>query len=752
MVRPLKQLLLSKKKNLKPRRLRALANVNRKADLFIKNTCNWYKVDDDNKISISSTDMLDNDSGLPPPNFMDQHACHYLTVKNELELILNQTAFLLASIPKDRHELPFIEPLQNLEKDMTSAIHRKLYKKRRTDMQTTCVLERKKNKNKVHNFTTRSLDEGLMELLNKGPSTIPKQTIPICTRKQVCKSYLTNIVQQTVGCFSDKPKLTPMGLGLNRPNLPHNDIINAEDNITFVNKLVDNLPEPRIVTEHPEILRKLRDLSNDPSITINTADKNLGLSINDTSWYATELYRHTDDETTYIEIHDTNEDELIQTSVENLNTLIMDLLENEVDVSILKPLTDSKTKPFKLPSLNLLPKVHKLTSTPCPENQNILKGRPIVNGYNFTTSQVSRLFGEKMSKITEQLRDQFATQDIPFPCLKNSDELIETLHELPDMNLQDIMQTWIITFDFESLYTNITSEHVCNMLHLAHEQGFINEQDYNTCELLYDFIQTNNFFHIGYKKFFRQINGLSMGSYDAQDTSNNVLLFKEFLLLQDPDIKKHVTIYKRYIDDGYLTMKGNTNDVYKICRKVSTYLPNDIPIEFSIRKFNNNFLDLNVKIDHDTFKNGRFSHSVYQKKLNTYSYIHRTSNHPQSIFKGIVKTESIRYTRKSSSYIERSHIHKLFNIRLRKQGYKTTECREYINNNQTKQAIDTKHMKIVKIRFTEAHGLNLAAKQIIRKSKYFKSRKIMGVNVNNKKLKQILLTKKKLHNKIGVYM
>ena len=163
-------------------------------------------------------------------------------------------------------------------------------------------------------------------------------------------------------------------------------------------------------------------------------------------------------------------------------------------------------------------------------------------------------------------------------------------------------------------------------------------------------MQKNTFFHIGHKKYFRQINGLTMGSYDAQTTSNNVLLFHELDILNHQLLKNQIKLYSRFIDDGFCVAYGDTTLIKTICQTISLLFPRDIPIEFCVRKFRNNFLDLWICLDHNTFKSHKFSYHIFQKEFNTYSYIHRTSNHPRHIFHGIIKTENIRYKRKSSSY------------------------------------------------------------------------------------------------------
>lgn len=743
MVKSIEKFLSSSRHDIHKRRFRALKKLNEDADQLIKDICSWYQIDENGEVSITSTKILDGKG--TPSDQMDQHKHFYNVVNDRLAKILGHKNSLLQNCTKRS----LTELLENIEKEITSTVHRILQKKRRTDMNMICMFERMKNKTKVHNFTTRTIDKGLMLLLSKGPSTIPREPIPIYKRQEEAKKYLTDVLKQTVGCSSTHPNLTPLGLEINRPGITPLQREHAEDNIGFIQDFIQNMPDTQNLEESSKVMAHLYNLSRNSEIIVNTADKNLGFVINNTSWYLRELYRQLSDTNTYREIHGTTKEELIQISQSNITKLIHRLEHIHTKSSELAALKNCTKNDLKLPSLNLLPKIHKLKSLPNPENENILKGRPILNGFNFTTSAVSRIFDDYMMHITRKLKDLFQSSNITFPCIKNSDELINTLNSLPKLDTHDLTNIWLITFDFESLYTNITSDYVYEMLNSAQRHQFISSNEHQRCMLLYEFMQNNNFFHIGHKKFYRQTNGLSMGSYDAQDTSNNVLLFHEFQLLLDREIQEHTIFYVRYIDDGFVAVIGDISIVNMITSKISWVMPNKIPIEFSIKKFSNNFLDLWIKLDYNSFVTKDFSYHIYQKEFNSYSYIHRSSNHPRYIFNGIIKTENIRYDRKCNSYLERAHIGRLFKIRLYKQGYKFQECMYNRKNKRAKPEIDIGCKKLIRIVFNKSHGLNLAAKSIVRKSKYHRNRKLMTVNKNNKKLKEILLTKKQLHNKIG---
>ena len=282
------------------------------------------------------------------------------------------------------------------------------------------------------------------------------------------------------------------------------------------------------------------------------------------------------------------------------------------------------------------------------------------------------------------------------------------------------------------------------MFYFALSQNIINWQDIGIIKTLFEFLQNNIFFHTGHNKYYRQIRGLPMGAYHSMNTSNNVLLVHEYHLLQLDIMKQSTLAYSRYIDDGKTVVKGNFNTVLDVIRTISSYLPEEIKVIFNINKFKAVYLDLCIAIDYNTFKNGRISHRIYQKEFNTYSYIHRTSNHKRSIFSGIIQTENIRYHRKSSCYLERVHIQKLFTTRLIKQGYKNSECifrRKPANNSNTH---DSTNKRFVKVKYNSVHGLYLATRNIVNKYKNIKL-----LCTNNKKLKEILVTKRKMHNKIG---
>ena len=140
---------------------------------------------------------------------------------------------------------------------------------------------------------------------------------------------------------------------------------------------------------------------------------------------------------------------------------------------------------IRLPSLNLLPKWHKLKVLPNPEIESKLKGKPIVYIY--------------MEDIYEKFRILFKTENIQFPCIKNGEELIDRVNGQGHLTLTGILDVWLVNFDFESLYTNVTDNHIHDLLHFAKDTLSIPSNDIHIATSLYIFIKRNAFFHIGYQ-------------------------------------------------------------------------------------------------------------------------------------------------------------------------------------------------------------------------------------------------------------
>ena len=250
-----------------------------------------------------------------------------------------------------------------------------------------------------------------------------------------------------------------------------------------------------------------------------------------------------------------------------------------------------------------------------------------------------------------------------------------------------------------------------------------------------------------------------MGGYHSRQMADLVLLLCKLKYFKSVSTNLPI-LFSRYIDDGFsLTCKSNTNQ--HITDLASFYLK-QIPITFSSNKYTVHCLDLTISLNHYRLLFNKIHFKVYQKSHHKYMYPHFSSNHPQHIFKGLIKTETIRYSRLSSTITDYKLIRKLFTLRLPSLDYPIPfihrnsfpflshqhHKRSVKRLNTSKQLIkrrpviyhkttNNKHIRTDKI---VQHILNKYHNNLIPKlTKTYK---------NATKLHTMLLTNRKLHNKL----
>lgn len=68
------------------------------------------------------------------------------------------------------------------------------------------------------------------------------------------------------------------------------------------------------------------------------------------------------------------------------------------------------------------------------------------------------------------------------------------------------------------------------------------------------------------------------------------------------------------------------------------------------------------------------------KRTEAYQYLHRSSNHPTSVFKGFIKGESLSHFTVNSDHFILESMLKLFETILIDRGYSTKEIQKSIND------------------------------------------------------------------------
>lgn len=385
-----------------------------------------------------------------------------------------------------------------------------------------------------------------------------------------------------------------------------------------------------------------------------------------------------------------------------------------------------------------------------------LKGRPIVNGFATINTEPSKLLGKIFHKCLNNLMTTFRIKDITCPIIDSSRELVDRL-SLLSFNNYDLDNIYFISFDFSSLYTSIKKWSVFDTIHFLGSILKLEKSEINIMKDLFNFIKDNAYFTVGNKHLYLQKEGFAMGSYDLADGANLVLLKAEYYMLQNSKIFSRIIDFFRFIDDGSMIINIEPEDIKSFIKTLASYYPKELEIEFKVSKFETTFLDLTYGIGYDTYTKGRCYFRIYQKPFNTYAYLNFNSNHPPAVFKGIIQTECNRYRYLSSHIAEYDYMCKLFIHRLSKCDYPKGFIRKNMlgYSNSRLYTISKRKKKITKFRckvkFSKVYNQHKMYKHVFQN----RHRNVEGItmcNMTRTKLKTLLLTKKRLHRKLELYI
>lgn len=410
-------------------------------------------------------------------------------------------------------------------------------------------------------------------------------------------------------------------------------------------------------------------------------------------------------------------------------------------------------KVYNMPSLNLLPKVHKLSDEASSGNERLLRGRPIITGHSWCLIEPSKFIQKELRSVIllfrQYLKDKFLRDSI----LCSSSDLVEILKK-------KYFVFWsgstFVTFDFKDLYTNIlfedasrTLEHLVKLFKLDRKRtSFILE--------LYKFCNRWNYFNVG-GDIFKQEEGLSMGCYFSKEISDLVLMYSEYQYSLI-SIGKGVRLLKRYADDGILIFASQDyNSIVKEIRKLMLFYPSNLIINVKLNRAYCQYLDLSLSFDDVTAAKNRVHHRTFFKRFHKFAYLVSWSNHPKHVFAGLIRTECIRYIRNSSLVSDYLHSLKLFRMRLLKLGYNSgfvkrnvVDYYNYYQHRRKKLRQNLEDKVVYPVEFDKVSGMSSRISSLFRRARsglvlgktLFVSKRVSA------KLRNILSTRRILHSKL----
>jgi hypothetical protein len=385
-----------------------------------------------------------------------------------------------------------------------------------------------------------------------------------------------------------------------------------------------------------EARRAILSLKQDSSIIIGPADKNLGLTIMDKSWYHNEMCSQLHDTSVYEQVDDTS----LHTAMKNIATKIKIECQswlNDIPMEVAKYIKAFPNPCAPCPAY-ILPKIHK----------EEVKGRLISPNNKWATLNLSKWLAHKLNEVA-----------VTIPTiLKDSRELIR---ELEPMWVPKT--THILTFDVISLYPNIVHSEARKNIETFF-QGSLQPCILN----LLDIVMENNY--LTYDNcLYKQIRGTAMGTPVAPPYANLFLAKLERDLISQMPIPP--LYYKRFIDDGIILWDGPTPILEDFLSKWNSSY-DTIKITCSPLSKSVDFLDLSISIDEDRVNIDGFctiKFTSYEKPLNKFLYIPFHSYCPRHIFKGFIKGRIISLIVNNSKEEDFNTFSKLLRDRLKRRGY-----------------------------------------------------------------------------------
>ena len=164
-------------------------------------------------------------------------------------------------------------------------------------------------------------------------------------------------------------------------------------------------------------------------------------------------------------------------------------------------------------------------------------------------------------------------------------------------------------------------------------------------------------------KYYRQIDGVAMGSPLGPDMANSFLSHHEIDWLDECPLSFAPLFFARYVDDIFILIRSNEH-IQLLADYFSSRHPN---IKFTFELENNNFIPF---LDVNVFRDARsFSSSIHRKDTFSGVYTNAQSFMPETYKRGLISTLLYRAYMVSSSYLSlHEEIDKLKTI-FSKNGY-----------------------------------------------------------------------------------
>ena len=345
-------------------------------------------------------------------------------------------------------------------------------------------------------------------------------------------------------------------------------------------------------------LQNLKLFINRRNCILRESDKKLGWSVNSIGWYEREYKRQLNTDF-YSRVGDVSRENEIKCKCRKELSFIVEKFKQFLGEKQIRMFNLGVVEDYTLPSLNLMPKVLKLTNPASVQNECQLTGRPIVTGHSWCTLEASRYLQQKFRELLKTFTAYLRGYGYQSTILAGSNDLLQILRKT---DLKAEKNYCFVTFDFKDLYTNILFEDASKCLHEVAMLVGLSRKEIDFYLDLYKFCNEWNYFNVG-KELFRQEKGISMGCYYSKEISELVLLYSEYKYQLVSELRK-IEVLTRYADDALIFSTCNSEYVVKEMKKLMLFYPSNLIINVTVNRKICNYLDLLLSLDDVSDKYG----------------------------------------------------------------------------------------------------------------------------------------------------
>lgn len=515
----------------------------------------------------------------------------------------------------------------------------------------------------VVNLSSRNLTPMEEKVLNRGLGFVSTNTgDPFLTQIEMSK-FFRKVRLHFFFSKAEPADILLENTGLKKPSTfsPLTAMVPAKV-VTFEEAVQHDIQElfrqshnPFVNISKPE-QEALKDLANDRSITIKSADKGGATVLLDTSTYREECLH---------QLGDTRSYQLLTTDpTPRLKTTIGHIVEEALAEGWIttKEAAYLTTQHPVTPYFYVLPKIHKARRPP--------PGRPIISGIGSILEPLST-FVDVFLRPMVKLMPTY---------LQDTKDLLRLLPEL-DFN---ILTDHLVSFDVESLYTSIPQNETLEAIEsLLGELPWESITPIPLVMNLATIAMKENFFEFE-GQFYLQTSGTSMGSVFAPSLANLYMhkFEQDCVLTNENPFLGSICSWKRYIDDILVIWRGDErslHDFHSWLNEQNTYL------RFTLENSQHSlaFLDLLITATPQGLKS-----ELYRKPMARNSLLQYTSCHPKSLRDNLpygqflrvqrnctIKEDSIKHSDDLASKLaERSYPKKLIRRSMKRAANSNREA------------------------------------------------------------------------------